>query len=102
MRRGVGVALMLILAAGLSIGARIAPRVNGHPNLAFVEIWLGEIALLLVLITMAGLDWLATRRFARQIRRSMARERSELLRDAIRESAATEPDEIAEPERPGE
>ena len=66
-RRGLGVALMLILAAGLSIGARIAPRVNGRANLTFVEIWLGEIALLFVLIALAGLDWLATRRYARSI-----------------------------------
>ncbi len=97
-RRGLGVALMLILAAGLSIGARIAPRVNGRANLMFVEIWLGEIALLFVLIALAGLDWLATRRYARQYRRSMARERMKLLRDAIRESAARGSDETGKPD----
>jgi hypothetical protein len=97
-RRGLGVALMLILAAGLSIGARIAPRVNGRANLMFVEIWLGEIALLFVLIALAGLDWLATRRYARQYRRSMARERMKLLRDAIRESAARGSDENGKPD----
>ncbi len=91
-RRGLGVAVMLILAAGLSIGARIAPRVDGRANLTFVEIWLGEIGLLFVLVTLAGLDLLATRRYARQYRRSMARERIKLLRDAIRESAVPESD----------
>jgi small-conductance mechanosensitive channel len=87
-RRGMGVAVMLILAAGLSIGARIAPRVNGRANLTFVEFWLGVIGLLVVLIILAGLDWLATRLYARRKRQSMARERIELLREAIREAAA--------------
>jgi len=99
MRRGLGVALMVILAAGLSIGSRIAPRVNEHANLTFVEFWLGEIGLLFVLVTMAGLDLLATRRYARRLRRSIARERIRLLREAIRESGLRHSDPPGESEQ---
>ena len=39
-RRGLGVAVMLILAAGLYFGSRIPPQVAGHANLTFVQVWL--------------------------------------------------------------
>ncbi len=43
-RRGLGVAVMLMLAAGLYFGSRIPPRVAGHANLTFVQVWLAIIA----------------------------------------------------------
>jgi len=88
-RRGLGVAVMLLIAVGISIGARIEPRVNGRANLTCFFVWLGVIGLLVVMIILAGLDWLATRLYARRLRRSMARERIKLLHDVIRESAKT-------------
>jgi hypothetical protein len=102
LRRGWGVAVMLILAAGLSIGTRIAPRVDGHGNLTFVVFWMGEIGLLAVLIVLAGIDWFATRRYALRHRRSMARERVKMLRDAIRDSAKSQPEPDGEAEQGGE
>jgi len=91
-RRGLGVMVMLILAAGISIGSRIEPRVNGQANLAYFEAWLGVIGLLVVMITLAGLDWLATTRYARRQRRFIAEERIKLLHDVIRESATAHSD----------
>jgi len=84
-----GVAVMLLIAVGISIGARIEYRVNGRANLTYVLVWLGVSGLLVVMIILAGLDWLATRLYARRLRRSMARERIKLLHDVIRESAKT-------------
>jgi len=90
-RRALGVAIMLILAAGISIGSRIEPRVNGRANLAYLEVWIGVIGLLIAMVALAGLDWLATSRYARRQRRFIAEERMKLLHDAIRESADSEP-----------
>ncbi len=99
LRRGLGVAVMLLIAAGISIGARIELRVNGRANLSYVIVWLAVIGLLVVMVTLAGLDWLATRVYARRLRRSIARERIELLRELIRESAPAHSDPGRETEQ---
>jgi hypothetical protein len=91
-RRSLGVAVMLILAAGILIGSRIEPRIEGRANLAYLEVWLGVIGLLVMMITLAGLDWLATSRYARRQRRFLAEERTKLLHDVNRESAKMGPD----------
>jgi hypothetical protein len=91
-RRGIGVAVLLVIAVALSVGTRIPPKVAGRVNWAFVEVWLVVFALILVLLFLAFLDWIATRNYARRLRRSMARERIEMLRDAISQAARTPPD----------
>jgi hypothetical protein len=96
-RRGLGVAVILILAGGLYIGSRIPPKVAGHANLTFVEIWLAIIGLIVVLLILALIDWLSTRLYARRQRRSMAQERMRILRDALRKVPTDKHSEIDDP-----
>ena len=49
LRRGLGVAVMLILAAGLYFGSRIPPKVADHANLTFVQVWLAISGLIIVM-----------------------------------------------------
>ncbi len=81
LRRGMGVVVMLLLAAGLSAGARVEPRLAGRANPLFIQLWLGVFLLILILLILAVLDWLSTRLYARRHVRAMARERLEILRD---------------------
>jgi hypothetical protein len=83
-RRGAGIAVILILAAGLSIGTRIDHKIEGRPNPGFIEIWVAELALLVLLVVLAVLDSLATLAYARRHRRALARERGAALRDILR------------------
>jgi hypothetical protein len=108
LRRGLGVVLMLIAALGVGIGSRLEPFVTDsqypaqvvpslrflagswiepflglQANLPFLAVWFAVIVLVLVLLALALLDWKATRRYARRHRQSMARERSELLRETF-------------------
>jgi magnesium-transporting ATPase (P-type) len=85
-RRGLGVAVMLLIAAGLYFGSRIPPKVAGRANLAFVEVWLAIGGLIIVMLLLAFLDWVSTRIYARRQTRSMARERLQILRDTLRSS----------------
>ena len=109
LRRWIGVVLMLVLAVGVFAGSRMAPSVPTVPletgvrqgwqalagpwveplvfrraNLRFVAVWAGLIVLIPALLVLALFDWLATRRYAQRQRRSMARERIEILRDTFR------------------
>jgi hypothetical protein len=93
LRRAVGVAVMLFLAAGISIGARIEPRIQGRANLAYLEVWLVVIGLLVVMVALAALDFLATGRYARRQRRFIAEERMKLLTEVIREAAENSSDQ---------
>jgi hypothetical protein len=85
LRRGVGVAVMLILAAGLYIGSRVPPKVGGAASLVFVEVWLAISGLIIVMLGLAVLDWISTRVYARRQRRFLASERLRLLREAIQQ-----------------
>ncbi len=60
-RRGVGVAVMIILAAGLFIGSRMPPKVGGAANVVFVQTWLVISGLIIVMLGLAMIDWIATR-----------------------------------------
>jgi hypothetical protein len=91
-RRAAGIAVILILAVGLSIGTRIDPKIDGRANPGFVEIWIAELALIVVLVILAVLDSLATFAYARRQRRALARERGKILRDALRRSNGAPPD----------
>jgi hypothetical protein len=90
LRRGVGVAVMLMLAFFIWIGARIEPKIAGKANLTFLEVWLAVVVLIMVLLFLALMDWLATRTYARRLRRSLARERVELLREVFGRSPSAE------------
>ncbi|MGP0069541.1 MAG: hypothetical protein ACLQGP_38825 [Isosphaeraceae bacterium] len=108
-RRGAGVLLMLMIAAGIYVGSRIPPLVSrfpvdndvrqarriiagswvetaigDHANPRFLSIWLGVIVLLVTLLGLALFDWIATRRYAHWQRQSMARERLDILRETFR------------------
>jgi hypothetical protein len=101
LRRGLGVAIMLILALGIWIGASMEPLIAGKANLAFVQVWLVVSLLILVLLVLALLDWLATRLYARRLRQSIARERIDLLRQVFRnrKSASADGDPSSEPDQ---
>ena len=98
LRRWLGVVIMLVLALGIWIGAKTEPKIAGKANVAFVRVWLAVIVLILVLLALALFDWLATRVYARRLRRSLARERVELLREVFGKSASPDDDPSAEPD----
>jgi magnesium-transporting ATPase (P-type) len=85
-RRGLGVAVMLVIAAGLYVGSRIPPKVAGRANLTFIEVWLAIVGLIIVMLLLAFVDWVSTRIYARRQSRSMARERLQILRETLRRS----------------
>lgn len=85
-RRGLGVAVMLILAAGLYFGSRVPPKVDGRANLTFVHVWLAISALIIVMLGLALLDWISTRLYARRQHRSLASERQRILRETLRKT----------------
>lgn len=98
-RRFLGVTVMLILALGLYFGSRIPHKVAGRANLTFVEVWLAIVALIVVLLVLALLDWVSTRSYARRQRRSMARERQQILRDVLRKGHVPNGDPPSEKEQ---
>jgi hypothetical protein len=108
-RRAFGVLLMLIIAVGIYVGSRIPPliprapldpdvmqavgiiagtwvepSIERHANPRFLTVWLVVITLLVTLLGLALFDWIATRRYAHRLRRSMALERIEILRETFR------------------
>ncbi len=99
LRRGLGVAVMLVLALAIWIGARIEPKIAGKANLTFVQVWFAVIVLILVLLVLALFDWLATQVYARRQRRSIARERVELLRQVFGRPASDRDDPTLDPEQ---
>jgi hypothetical protein len=95
LRRSVGIALMVLLGAGIYLGARQPLRVivsatERHPNRRFLLIWLAVFATLIVLLGLAIIDWIATRRYAHRHREALNLERIKLLGDIIRRAQAAE------------
>jgi hypothetical protein len=111
LRRGIGVIVMVILAVGVGLGARlkpfvvdpsyepqvvsavrvlagsrVEPLIARHANPLFIRVWLCLITLILVLLALALWDSMATRRYARRQRQSLVRERNEMLRDTLLQS----------------
>lgn len=82
-RRGLGVVVMLMLAASLYFGSRIPPKVAGQANLTFVQVWLAIGALIIVMLGLALLDWISTRLYARRHHRDLVTERRRILREAL-------------------
>jgi hypothetical protein len=82
LRRSAGVVLLILLAIEIWVGSRIPYSIAKKPNPAFVFIWLGVGIELIILLMLAMIDLLSTRRYARRQRRSMILERLRLLRDS--------------------
>src|SRR3954447_7317637 len=83
-RRTLGIVVLVLLAAGVAVGSRTPPRVGNQANPQFVGIWLGVFVLIFVALSLAMLDWMALRRFARRHRGQILRERLEILREQAR------------------
>lgn len=90
-RRLLGILVMVLLAVGLLVGSRIPTRLGNKANPQFLGIWFGVFLLIFVLLTLAMVDWIALRKFARRHRKEILRERVEILteekrrREALRE-----------------
>jgi hypothetical protein len=97
-RRAIGIAVLLLIAVALSVGARIPHKVAGQANGLFIAFWPVVFALIVALLFLAFFDWIATRNYARRHRRSMARERIDLLRDTRRQSSSGRSDPTNEPD----
>lgn len=88
LRRGIGVVVMLVVAAGIVYGSRIPPGLHSGPNPAFIVTWLAITLLILGLVILALIDWLALRLHAVRVRRALSRERVEIISDEIRRRRA--------------
>src|SRR4051794_15368751 len=67
-RRATGIVVLVLLAAGVAMGSRISPRLGNRANPQFVGIWLGVFVLIFVSLSLAMIDWMALRRYARRQR----------------------------------
>lgn len=83
-RRTLGLVVLVLLAAGLVVGSRVPPKLGGQTNPQFLLIWLGVFLLIFLLLTLAMIDWVALRLFARRHRNQILRERIEILREEAR------------------
>jgi hypothetical protein len=114
LRRAVGILFMAYLALGIYVGSRLptfvmepkeprefgpveftagaamVPALEAHPNRQFLVIWLAVFASVVLLLGLAMIDWISTRRYADRQRRMMNQERLEILRETIRQSQPTE------------
>jgi hypothetical protein len=86
-RRAVAGVVMVLLALGVAIGARIEPKQAGRANPWFLAVWLAVFTLIFVLLWLALLDWIATWIYGRRHRRAIARERLQFLREEQRRRA---------------
>ena len=71
------------------VTTRLAPQVEGKANPAFAELWLIVLALIVVLLGLALLDWLATRVYFRRHRQEMIRESFRAIREDGPHGSAT-------------
>jgi Flp pilus assembly protein TadB len=99
-RRGVVAGVMLLLSVGIFFGSRLEPRRNGRPNVWFIECWLAVGALLIVLLALALVDWVATRRYASRLRRAILREGLKIISDEVRLRAGPPSNGQAAEDRP--
>ena len=87
-RRVLGLVVLVLLAIGLVVGSRVPHRVGNQTNPQFLAIWFGVFLLIFLLLTLAMIDWIALRIFARRHRNQILRERIELLREETRRKKA--------------
>jgi UDP-N-acetylmuramyl pentapeptide phosphotransferase/UDP-N-acetylglucosamine-1-phosphate transferase len=95
-RRNLGVAVLLAIAAVVVATTRLAPEVEGKSNPAFAELWLIVLALIVVILWLALLDWLATRAYARRHRLEMIHESFRKVQD--NDDRRPEPEHIERPQ----
>ena len=86
-RRSVVATAMFLLAVGIYFGSRIETKRDGRPNAWFIAIWLAVFALVIVLLTLALVDWVSTRRYARRQRQTILREGLQILGEELRRRA---------------
>ncbi len=89
LRRALGILLMVLLAAGVYVGSRLPTRIiespsEAHPNRLFLAVWMAVFASIILLLGLAVVDWISTRRYARRLRLAMNQERIEILRETFR------------------
>jgi hypothetical protein len=110
LRRLAGLLLMALLAGGIFLGSRLphlvsdsgnapvaapsggaatAPPQDIHPNRLFLVVWLSVFTSVIILLGLALIDWISTRRYAQRHRRAMNQERLEILRDTMRHASQT-------------
>jgi UDP-N-acetylmuramyl pentapeptide phosphotransferase/UDP-N-acetylglucosamine-1-phosphate transferase len=89
-RRMLGLVVLVLLAVGLVVGSRVPHKVGGQTNTQFLLIWLGIFLLIFLLLTLAMIDWVALRIFARRHRNQILRERIEILKEEARLKKARE------------
>jgi hypothetical protein len=85
-RRSLGIGVLLLLAMLLPTGSSLRPGPKSDENLPFLIIWIVVLALVIVLLVLSGIDWLATRTYARRQRRQILRESVEAARNRPRVS----------------
>ena len=73
-RRSVGLSILCFLALGIVVGSRLPIRVGPRANPWFLGIWLGIFGLILVLLSLALVDWVDLRRYAQRKKSVMGRE----------------------------
>jgi hypothetical protein len=95
LRRAFGILLMAFLGAGIYIGSRLPTRIivseaEAHPNRRFLAVWLAVFASIILLLGLAVIDWISTRRYARRQREAMNQERIEILAETLRHTKAAD------------
>ena len=86
-RRCAVAGIKMVLVPLLFVGSRTGHRLNGRPNAVFIAVWLVVFTLVTALLILAGIDWLATRQFARRTRSAIVREGMELLGEEMKARA---------------
>lgn len=87
LRRSTVSGIMVVLALLILIGTRTPHRLADRPNPVFLLTWLVAFALVILLLVLAGADWLATRNYALRQRRAIVREGIEILREELERRA---------------
>src|SRR5262249_48243678 len=85
-RRRLGISVLLAIALCVLFGSRIGARVEGLSEVLFLLLWVGVLALILLLLVLALLDWSATRAYGRRRRREMLRESLDAIHSETREN----------------
>ncbi len=97
-RRYAGVGVMVALAVAIPVHSVLlyalpennALHTRPWSGVIFVAIWLVVCVMIVVLLTLAFFDLLATRQFARRHRRALHRERSKLMLEMIHRSGSSD------------
>jgi hypothetical protein len=106
-RRAIGIVLLCLLAPAIYVGSRLPTRVTEpaqpgvtaadpidgdripsasavHPNRLFLAVWLAVFSVVAVVLGLALIDWISTRRYARRQRQALIQEKVDLLRETHR------------------